>query len=257
MSKTQSEVWFEEFCTTVRIGFERVEEEEQKTPDYRLYIDSQVIIAEIKEFARNKEECESDRLLEERGYGSVMSNTPGDRVRKKISDSSSQIKARTQGKHPSILILCDIKYGCGQVSGHTDPYNIRVGMYGLEQIHISVPQDLNISPYATGMSYGPKRKMTETQNTTISAIGVLSTPAHDDIHLDVYHNIYAAHPLYPTLMATYGIRQFSLVEQGPSTTCPMAGTIDMDRAPKQRIQRIAKSVAIFAMQKYAPLLSTR
>ena len=91
-------------------------------------------------------------------------------------------------------------------------------MYGLEQVHISVPQDPNISPHATGMSYGPKRKMTENQNTTISAIGVLSTPAKNDIRLDVYHNIYAAQPLDHTLMAKYGIRQFCLVKQGPRTT---------------------------------------
>ena len=218
MAKTQSENWFEEYCSTVGISFGRIEEEQHKTPDYQLNIGSQTIIAEVKEFSRNKEERESDRLLEERGYGEALSNTPGDRVRKKISDSSSQIKARTQGKHPSILVLCDIRHGCGQVSGHTDPYNIRVGMYGLEQIHIAVPQDPNISPYSTGMSFGPKRKMTENQNTTISAIGVLYTPTPTDIRLDVYHNVYAAQPLEPSLLAKYGIRQFCLVEQGAGKT---------------------------------------
>ena len=91
-------------------------------------------------------------------------------------------------------------------------------MYGLEQVHIYVPKEAKASPYATGMSYGPKRKMTVDQNTTISAIGVLSTPAEHDIRLDVYHNIYAAQPLNSALMAKYGIRQFHLVEQGPGAT---------------------------------------
>ncbi len=151
---TQSEQWFEEFCNSVGLKFERIEEGELKTPDYFLDVDNQKIIVEVKEFARNKEERESDRLLEERGYGEALSNTPGDRVRKKISGASAQIKERTQGIYPSILVLCDIRHGCGQVTGHVDPYNIRVGMYGLEQVHIAVPQDPAISSYATGMSYG-------------------------------------------------------------------------------------------------------
>jgi len=168
---------------------------------------------EVKEISRKKEERESDRLLEVRGYGEVLSNTPGDRVRKKITESSAQIRAKARGKYPSILILCDIKYGYGQITGHTDPYNIRVGMYGLEQLHILVPQDPSNSPHAVGMSYGPKRKMTVDQNTTISAIGVLSTPPENEIQLDIYHNIYAALPLNPALMVRCGVRQYHLQEQ--------------------------------------------
>jgi hypothetical protein len=215
---TQSEQWFEEFCAFVGLSFERIEEEEGKTPDYFLDIENKKIIVEVKEFSRNKKERESDRLLEERGYGEALSNTPGDRVRKKISNASAQIKERTEGKYPSILALCDIRHGCGQITGHVDPYNIRVGMYGLEQVHIAVPQDPSVSPYATGTSFGPKRKMTENQNTTISAIGVISTPPENGIQFDVYHNIYAAQPIDPSLLAKYGIRQFNLVEQENDTT---------------------------------------
>ena len=43
-------------------------------------------------------------------------------------------------------------------------------MYGLEQIDIAVPRDRSVSPHATGMSYGPERKMTEDQNTSISSL---------------------------------------------------------------------------------------
>lgn len=216
--KTQSEKWFEEFCASSGIECERIEEEITRTPDYELTIHEQKIIVEVKEITRNKEEQESDRLLSERRYGSVLSNTPGERVRKKISDSSSQIKARTQGINPSILVLCDLKYGCGQITGHLDPYNIRVGMYGLEQVHIAVPRDNSVSPYPTGMSYGPKRKMTENHNTSISAIGVLSTPSQDNIVLTVYHNKFAAVPLNPQFLAKYGIDQFKLEDELPTST---------------------------------------
>jgi len=216
--KTQSEKWFEEFCENVGLVCNRISEGDDKTPDYQLQLDGQFIIVEVKEFSRNKVEHKSDRLLEKRGYGEGISNTPGDRIRKKISDSSAQIKAKTQGVHQSILVLCDIKYGCGQITGHTDPYNIRVGMYGLEQVNIVVPADVSVSPYANGMSYGPKKKMTENQNTSISAIGVLSTPEKDDIKLDIYHNIYAANPLDPDLIAGYRIRQYCLENSELGTT---------------------------------------
>ncbi len=136
---------------------------------------------EVKEILRNKEEQESDRLLYERGYGNAIGGTPGGRVRKKIADSSTQIKARTQGKYPSVLVLCDLR----QIGGHLDPYNIRAAMYGLEQIHIPLPTDHSVRPYAAGMSFGPKRKMTESDNTSISAIGVLSWPSPDVLALRV------------------------------------------------------------------------
>jgi hypothetical protein len=216
--KTQSEKWFEDYCANSGIACKRILEENSKTPDYELTIDSQRIIVEVKEISRNREEQASDRLLSERGYGSVLSHTPGDRARKKITDSSAQIKARTHGIYPSILVLCDLKFGCGQIAGHLDPYNIRVAMYGLEQIHIAAPREHSASPYAIGMSYGPKRKMTEDHNTSISASGVLFTPGPNEIVLHVYHNKFASVPLDPRLLAKHGIYQFRLEREVSANT---------------------------------------
>ena len=216
--KTQSEKWFEDYRANAGIVCKRISEKNSKTPDYEITIDGQQIIVEVKEVSRNREERESDQLLSERGYGSVLSHTPGDRVRKKITDSSAQIKARTHGLYPSILVLCDLQFGCGQIAGHLDPYNIRVAMYGLEQRHMAVPRDHSVRPYATGMSYGPKRKMTEDHNTSISAIGVLFTPGPNEIVLHVYHNKFAAVPLDPRWLAKRGICQFKLEDEVPANT---------------------------------------
>jgi len=90
--------------------------------------------------------------------------------------------------------------------------SIRVAMYGLEQIYIAVPPIGVGSPYSTGMGYGPKRKMTEKDNTTISAIGVLFTTGPDNTLLHVYHNKFAQIPLRPSLLAAYGVEQFELEE---------------------------------------------
>jgi len=214
MTKTSSEIYFENLCADLDISLKRIPEGNSKTPDYELTIDQQLIVTEVKEMALNKEEKESDRALQERGCGNVLSTTPGDRVRKKIAESSRQIKARTQGKYPSLLVLFDH----GLVAGHLDPYCIRVAMYGLEQIHIAVLRDSSVSPYATGMSYGPKRKMTEDHNTSISAIGVLFATGPDEILLHVYHNKFAAVPLDSRLLARHGIPQFKLENDSPGGT---------------------------------------
>lgn len=214
MSKTASEIHFENLCADLHIPMRRIIETSSKTPDYELTIDEQLIVAEVKEMTRNKEEEESDRVLQERGYGNVLSTTPGDRVRKKISEASQQIRARAKGKYPSLLVLFDR----GFVAGHLDPYCIRVAMYGLEQLHIAVPIDPSVSSYPTGMSYGPKRKMTEEHNTSISAIGVLFATGPNTILLHVYHNRFAAVPLQPRLLAKHRIRQFKLEDEVPGST---------------------------------------
>ena len=199
-----SELLFEEYCTRAGIHWERLEEERGKTPDYELVVDDRTIIAEVKEITKNKPERESDRLLKERGYGKALGGKPGARVRKKIMDSSPQIKARTTGCHPGFLVL----YDDGQIAGHLDRYHIMTAMYGLEVVHVTVPQDPSAKPYVRGSSFGPNKKMTNDANTSISAIGALVVTAPDRvIELHVYHNLFAAVPIEPALLTRRGIQQ--------------------------------------------------
>jgi len=219
---------FEEFCAGRSVQRDRVPEDTSKTPDYLLNIDGQVIVVDVKEITRNEEEQESDRLRGERGYSEVIGNTPGDRVRKKINDSSAQIKARSQGTYPSHLVLCDIALGVGQVARHLDPYNIRVGMYGLEQIHIAIPRDPADGLRIAGTTFGPKRKMTDSHNTSISAIGVLCTPSANDIRLIVYHNRFAAIPLRLSLLSGFGVPQFRLADDADVTAADWVDAVSAD-----------------------------
>jgi hypothetical protein len=212
--RTISEKLFEDYCAKAGIDLIRIPEIKSPTPDYVMSIQGTSIVVEVKEIVLNQEERKSEHVLYERGYGNIYSVTPGDRVRKKISDSSPQIKARTESFHPSILIL----FNQGLVANHLDPYCIRVAMYGLEKVHIAVPKDHTVSPYITGMSYGPKRKMTEEHNTSISAIGVLAIPRRNELSLSVYHNKYAAVPLSPSLLMHYDIAQFRLGEAQQGAT---------------------------------------
>ncbi|HLG56260.1 MAG TPA: hypothetical protein VI485_13075 [Vicinamibacterales bacterium] len=59
----------------------------RRTPDYELLLDGVRVIVEVKEIEKSEEEIESDRLVQLRGYGNVISMTPGERLRKKITTS--------------------------------------------------------------------------------------------------------------------------------------------------------------------------
>jgi len=214
MRCTFSEYLFERLCSERGIPWNRIPVAETPTPDYELFPSNAPLVVEVKEIEPNPEERESDRVMAERGWGNVLSHTPGGRVRAKIAACSAQIKARAQGRHPSLLVVCDE----ARPLGHVEPYNIRVAMYGLEQVNIAVPPPGHGSPYGTGMSYGPKRKMTPEANTSISAIGALFMTSHSDIHLYVYHNKFAKVSLRHELLAQYGIPQFELGEPAPGRT---------------------------------------
>ena len=211
MSRTTSEEVFERFCAQRGIGCRRIPEADTRTPDYELDCDTVTLVVEVKEVTPNEEERESERLALERGVGKVVSHTPGDRVRRKIKSCSGQIKARSRGILPSMLVVFDR----GRVVGHVDAYNIRVAMYGLEQVHIAVPPIGPGSPYAVGMGYGPKRQMTPKHNTSISAIGALMMTGPNDILLYAYHNKFAHVPLAPRVLAPFGIQQFKLADDVP------------------------------------------
>lgn len=206
MKRTISEEQFEAFCQNRGIPLQRIPESDTRTPDYQIDIDSERIIVEIKETSPNPEEIESDLLLKERGYGNVTGGTPGDRVRKMIRSASGQLKARSNGVLPTLLVVFDR----GRVVGHVEAYQIRVAMYGLEQIYLAVPPLGHGVPYATGAGHGPKRKMTETDNTSISAIGALVMTGPDSHILYVYRNRFAKVPLAPQLLQRFGVTHYDL-----------------------------------------------
>lgn len=105
MEKTESERLFEHYCKSKGIIYRRIPETKTRTPDYELEVGNERIVAEVKEIMSSKGEQGYELLRSRRGYGNALDYTPGDRVRKKTKNSSGQIKACTQGKNPSILVV--------------------------------------------------------------------------------------------------------------------------------------------------------
>ena len=87
-----------------------------------------------------------------------------------------------------------------------DPYEIKTAMYGVEKIDIHLNHS-DDSSVIVDQGFGPKRKMTPTSNTTISAIATLHR-VDDILAMLIFHNIHASTPL---LIDTFqGARHFTL-----------------------------------------------
>ena len=215
-NKTESEFYFEAFCSRNGFALLPVPVEAAKTPDYTLTIADTLIVVEVKEVQPTPYELESERLAVERGYGNVIDKTPGQQVRKKIAHCGPQIRARTQGKHPGLLVLWERGHCAGL---HTEPYHISVAMEGFEEVIMTVPPITSgESPSVVGMKHGGSRKMTQTANTSISAVALLCTPGPDKMLLQVFHNRHAAVPLNPALLKSPEVAHFAAQVQPPYRT---------------------------------------
>jgi hypothetical protein len=140
----------------------------------------------------------------------------GERVRKKIADCSPQIKARTQGRYPGLLVLWERGHCAGL---HTEPYHVRVAMAGFEQVVMTLPPIASGErPSVVGMKHGPSRKMTDHANTSISAVAVLCIPGPDRMLLQVFHNPHAAIALASDVLRAPEVMQFVLRDDPSRTT---------------------------------------
>ena len=209
-NKTKSEVLFETFCSQHKIKFIHIptmSKEGLQTPDYDIFIHNQKIIVEVKQIDPNPEDIEQLRIFNSGGVA-MGGNTPGERVRNKIANAASQIKSRSKNKYPSILVI----YNNVHIFNYTDPYLIRVAMYGLETIILNVPKNTNKPTTLIDKKFGPKQKMTINMNTSISAVAVLNE-INNKPTLTIFHNIFSAITLSPDIFINFKIKQYKLEQK--------------------------------------------
>jgi hypothetical protein len=208
-SKTESECLFERFCKVSGIHFKRIVPDGQKIPDYDIFVGEQKIVVEVKQMEPEPNGVESQKIDELNNSGMTTIKTePGERVRNSIRNSQGKFK-KAKNKYPTILVLYDnVKY-----HKHTEPFEILTAMYG--QPYIAV-EYMNSSVQVGNMKLGPKRKMTTTTNTSISAIGVLKKGKDGSPNLTVFHNKYAGVPLELNLLAKFSIKQYTIKDMDNS-----------------------------------------
>ena len=181
MKKTSGERYFEVFCDYHGLKYEKIlEEKDIRTPDYRLFIDDYLIIAEIKDMEPNKEDQKALKEFYEKGSVVWGESKVGSRVRNKIITSKDQIKRYTKNRYPSILLIFDNR---NEITPTLTDYEIKVGMFGFESI--SINNNLNFR------KFGGKAQMTKNSRKYISYIGLLIKENNSKHCLKLYENYYA------------------------------------------------------------------
>jgi hypothetical protein len=204
-TKTISEVLFEKFCEENSIRCSQIERQEYPTPDYDVYFDRHLVIAEVKQIDPN---ATDEALHEQVQKGETVADweESGRRVRLKIDSAKKQLKLRSQGKYPAILVLYD-----NGSAGSTDRDDIKTAMYGHECLRI-VPASMTGRPIIKDVGFGPDRKFTPSHNTTFSAIALLYhfTGA---LRLSIFHNLHAKSPINPSWLRRSTVKHFTLEPQ--------------------------------------------
>ena len=207
--QTVSEKLFEDFCADIGISLESIapeSDEGQKTPDYTMEASGNLIVVEVKQFDPNPEDRRLFRALSEQGTTGTITSVPGHRVRGKISDAMPQLKARSKGKLPALLVLYN---NVKLIEQRVDPIDIKTAMYGLEVVEVSVPKDPADRRIFAQHKFGGGRKVSDQYNTSLSAVGTLFETAQS-IRLDIFHNDFAANSVDPAWLRSSSIRHFRL-----------------------------------------------
>jgi hypothetical protein len=185
--RTTSERLFESFCAENGIACVPIPRARGRTADYRIGVGEREMIAEVKQLDPGSADLDISRQLAATGRASVVL-VPGARVRQEITDSRKQLRAQAKGRHPALLVLYD---DTGGRTGAIAPHDVLVAMYGKEHVEFEVVRDPRGASRQDRFVTGGNRGVDRGENTTLSALAVLSGGAGYTA-LDVYHNCYAA-----------------------------------------------------------------
>ena len=204
---TRSETLFVELCEVVGWAFERLDEAGHgiPSPDFLLEAcDGTNIVVEIKQFDPNREEREELEKLETGGMARFFTK-PGKRVRKAVKKAARQLKARSAGSAPAMLVVFD-------ATGfriHDDPYAVLTAMRGLDVVPVQGAHDTEV-PVEFGIRRpGPEKRMTPNMHTSISGIAALRE-TQNGLSLDIYHNSFAKCPINSSTLIGRRVRHWRM-----------------------------------------------
>lgn len=204
--KKASERLFEDYCRENSIHFRRIEEGDQKCPDYYTLVKNELIVFEVKQFDLN----DSDKTVWEevnKGNAKGYAVQTKYRIRKKIKRAKKQLK-RFSSK-PTVLLLFD---NTGGLLG-LDSDDILQAMFGDEVFKYLIPESLEIEPLLVGHSFGRGRSLSKERSRYISGIAKLfKSDYENNYQINFFHNYYASNPIDIEVGSKLFNRQFQLVE---------------------------------------------
>lgn len=209
--RTISEALFEQFCATAGLLLYRIVDvpspSSPKAADYILIPEhGDVIAVEVKQINPGPQEKSAFSDIGNPDMPSVRLY-PGGRVRPMIEDAYPQLKNTAKGRMPAILVAYD---NSGSPFGRLEGYEVKVAMFGVEQVLLATPKDPSKHPFLAAHRFGPKRKVSPSHNTTLSAIAVLSGEDPNSLTLRVFHNHHAPLSIRPDTLRHAAIRHFAL-----------------------------------------------
>jgi hypothetical protein len=213
MTLTSPEDYFQDFCTALGLAWELVptaSSEGQKRPDYLITGPGpSAFYVELKAVTPNEEESlQLERLYTGKGASS-FNVEPGAKVRALIAKANPQLKAVVDEQLPGVLAILNPEPA---LSHHIEAYAVLTAMRGLDVVPVLVPKNPADPPIFQDVRSGPKKRMTRSANTTISAILVPYLTNDRGWAAEVYHNRFAARPLDPRALLWPTIRHWRIRE---------------------------------------------
>jgi len=201
MKNTLSEDMFEKFYHENSFEFSRIMTESNiKTPDYDVFPKGNRVVVEVKELQTNNDDKAAWREARKRGVFAAWSD-PSSRIRQKIGEAYKQLKCRSEGLSPAVLVLFD-----NGTFGGIDATDIKNAMYGDETVHVTHSSDGNIDIVPL---QGGGRKCTENDNRSLSAVSLLWSIGNT-VQLSIFHNVFTKCPLPYNWFAVGACRQYSI-----------------------------------------------
>jgi hypothetical protein len=210
--RTTSESLFERFCDETGIQSTRLPagpSEGQRTPDYEIHLQVPPILAEVKQIDPNRDDRKLRLQLQDTGeYG--FCDLPGKRLRDKISDAASQLRACAMPDQPALVVIYNNVDGLRDFTG---PLQVMSAMYGLPQVVVTTTRGRGARVLWAESRLGGGRRLTPEHNTTLSAVATLFD-GPEGPWLVVYHNRFASRPIPPEVMRRPRISQRCFHDSG-------------------------------------------
>jgi hypothetical protein len=210
---------FERFCELKGFRARPILVAAKPRPDYKVWVGQRGCVVELKQLEPNPEDERQRLELEAKGQTTWKDLSPGSRVRNEVRKAARQLQPWARGGVPSLLVLFDNTIS--SLGIHSDPYAMKVGMYGLDAFLFGRPEDASqgVPIYPLGWVSGGKATMTGEHNTSFSAVGLL-WPCHPDDpesapYLVLYHNHLAAIPVDPECVAAVTEHQYCWADRRP------------------------------------------
>ncbi|MEX1128039.1 MAG: hypothetical protein WEB50_05705 [Vicinamibacterales bacterium] len=202
---------FEQYLIDSKVEYRRISVASEPTPDFEIVLSGRRIVVEVKQIDMNPEDR---RVLAEIRAKQPASYWIPNRVRGKLKHVSRQLQAAAISGVPTMVLLCNNV----PLHEHGNADEILDAMFGQTTYTVSWPEDRSAPPSVSRVSAGGSRAVTRSQNTSLSAVGVLGRAGSPN-RLRIYHNPFARVEMPTALFARVDAKQFT-VHHEPESQLP-------------------------------------